>query len=307
MKRQILALLSFVIVLGSLDTVEASSKLPPYYQNMYEQLSGNDIEDMERNKEDTSIPLKIIGPDKIVITDGDKLSKQDLLEKFTTTRGNGSPYLPIQYDIVIEKCYWIMGNNKTKYYMNGKTAIPVIESQRYGFDPTFVDIPQHIVIEATSWDDSSTARKNVTLVVKHKKPKKVNKYVYMRCEVNLHKKPNYFSTNLMRDYNAKIIDGSETKEIPYNTRVKVLEELKVGKYKWLKVKYKRKVGYIFAENASSKKLPTLKTYIHEEDAADDAYQTHNYAESRREDWQVDHNGVFTSLENWEGLSSGSKD
>ena len=59
MKRQILALLSFVIVLGSLDTVEASSKLPPYYQNMYEQLSGNDIEDMERNKEDTSIPLKI--------------------------------------------------------------------------------------------------------------------------------------------------------------------------------------------------------------------------------------------------------
>lgn len=40
MKRQILALLSFVIVLGNLNTVEASSKLPPEYQDMYEQLSG---------------------------------------------------------------------------------------------------------------------------------------------------------------------------------------------------------------------------------------------------------------------------
>ena len=42
MKRQILALLSFVIVLGNLTIVEASSKLPSDYQNMYEQLSGND-------------------------------------------------------------------------------------------------------------------------------------------------------------------------------------------------------------------------------------------------------------------------
>lgn len=42
MKRQILALLSFVIVLGSLTTVEAASKLSSEYQNMYEQLSGND-------------------------------------------------------------------------------------------------------------------------------------------------------------------------------------------------------------------------------------------------------------------------
>ena len=38
MKRQILALLSFVIVLGSLNTVEAASKLSPEYQDMYEQL-----------------------------------------------------------------------------------------------------------------------------------------------------------------------------------------------------------------------------------------------------------------------------
>lgn len=52
MKRQILALLSFVIVLGSLNTVEAASKLPSDYQNMYEQLSGNDTVE-----EDTSIPL----------------------------------------------------------------------------------------------------------------------------------------------------------------------------------------------------------------------------------------------------------
>lgn len=255
MKRQILALLSFVIVLGSLNTVEAASKLPSDYQNMYEQLSGNDTVE-----EDTSIPLKITGPSKIVIYDGDKLSVNDLLSKYKASRDG------VDIKIVPDKCYWVSRYGKKMY--GGKEAF--ITSMKKGFDPTFVDVTQHIVLEAKSWSDDSVVRKNITLLVKHNKEKKVNKFVYMRCNVNVHEKPNYRTKNLGENYNTNIIDSSKVKKIKYNTKVRVLAELKVGKYKWLKVKWGNKVGYIFADNASPKKLPTLKTYIHESDAADDA-------------------------------------
>ena len=281
MKRQILALLSFVIVLGSLNTVEAASKLPPEYQSMYEKLSGNDIEDIA--EEDTSIPLEITGPSKIVIYDGDKLSVNDLLSKYKASRDG------VELNIVPDKCYWVSAWGKKMY--NSKDDIK-ISSMKNGFDPTFVDIPQHIVLEAKSWSDGSVVRKNITLLVKHNKEKKVNKYVYMRCDVNVHGKPTYFSKNLGMNYKEGY-NYSKIKKIPYNTKVKVLAELKVGKYKWLKVKWGNKVGYIFADNASNKKLPTLKTYIHETDAADYAYQTYDEKEHYREEHFYDHNGKRT--------------
>lgn len=267
--------------LANITTVEAASKLPPQYESMYEALSGNTIDDYDFAEEDTSIPLEITGPSKIVIYDGDKLSVNDLLSKYKASRDG------VELNIVPDKCYWISKWGMKMY--NGKDDI-VISSMSKGFDPTFVDITQHIVLEAKSWSDGSVARKNITLLVKHNKEKKVNKYVYMRCDVNVHEKPTYFSKNLGEDYNSKDYCYSNIKKIKYNTKVKVLAELKVGKYKWYKVKWNNKVGYIFADNASNKKLPTLKTYIHETDAADDAYQTYRKAERDKEEYFYDHNG-----------------
>ena len=306
MKKQItssvvMMSLSLIIAsssLANITTVEAASKLPPQYESMYEALSGNTIDDYDFAEEDTSIPLEITGPSKIVIYDGDKLSVNDLLSKYKASRDG------IDIRIVKEKCYWIAGDGKTKIKMDG-TAIRAIKSQLNGFDPTFVDIPQHITLEAKSWSDGSVVRKNITLLVKHNKEKKVNKFVYMRCNVNVHEKPNYESKNLGEDYDAKVINSTTVKKIKYNTKIKVLSEVKVGKYKWYKIKWNNKVGYIFADNASNKKLPTLKTYIHETDSADYAFEKYNTNEERREDIFYDHNGVMTEV-TADGLSSSNK-
>lgn len=278
--------LSLIIASSSLSnitTVEAASKLPPQYESMYEALSGNTIDDYDFAEEDTSIPLEITGPSKIVIYDGDKLSVNDLLSKYKASRDG------VELNIVPDKCYWVSRYGKKMY--GGKEAF--ITSMKKGFDPTFVDIPQHIVLEAKSWSDGSVARKNITLLVKHNKEKKVNKYVYMRCDVNVHEKPNYRTKNLGENYSTKVYNSSKVKRLTYNTKVKVLAELKVGKDKWLKIKWGNKVGYIFADNASSKKLPTLKTYIHEEDEADEIYEKYDRIEIKREDGAIDHNGKKT--------------
>lgn len=284
-KSVIMMSLSLVIATSTLTSneikVNAAEELPSYYQDLFNQWTGG-ADDYE---EDTSIPLEITGPSKIVIYDGDKLSINDLLSKYKASRDG------VDIKLNKDKCYWKTASGN-KVYMNGTASLAVV-SQYNGFDPTFVDIPQHITLESKSWSDGSIARKNITLLVKHNKEKKVNKYVYMRCNVNVHEKPNYESKNLGENYNSTVYQYSKIKKIPYNTKVKVLSEVKVGKYKWLKVKWGNNVGYIFAANASSKKLPTLKTYIHEADAADEAYEKYNYAEMDREEHVIDHNGVKT--------------
>lgn len=287
MRKQILALLSFAIVLSSFSTVEAAT-----YDSFIDAIHGdedaydNDLIDLD-DEVDKDIALKIIGPSKIVIHDGDKLTKEDLLAKFKSSRRN------TEITLNKDKCYWIANDGKTKIYMNGKTAL-VIDSQCNGFDPTFVDIPQHLVIEAKSCGE--TVSKKVTLIVKHNTVKKVNKYIYMRCDANLHESPNYQTKNLGK--------------IKYNTKVKAIEIVKVGEYNWYKIKYKNKVGYIFASNASSKKLHALSTIKNgiipvEDTKADITYEKYNTAEYDREHLNVDHNGKKPKV--YGGFSSSSKD
>lgn len=272
-KSVVMMSLSLVIAtstLNSVTTVEAASQLTKEQKEMLDFFHGGksepDYDDPDYYDPcaeiDMEIPLEIEGPSKIVIHDGDKLTSEDLLAKFKSSRRNTA------ISLNEDKCYWIADDGKSKIHMNGKTVL-VIDSQRRGFDPTFVDVPQHLVIEANS--SGEIVRKKVTLLVKHNKEKKVNKYVYMRCDANLHESPNYCTKNLGK--------------INYGTKVKAIGLVKVGKFNWYKVKYKDKVGYIFADNASDKKLLSLKNEF-----AYDKYFWCNAAEKDREHLNVDHNG-----------------
>lgn len=282
-KSVVMMSLSLVIAtstLNSVTTVEAASQLTKEQKEMLDFFHGGksepDYDDPDYYdpcaEVDMEIPLEIEGPSKIVIHDGDKLTSEDLLSKFKSSRRNTA------ISLNEDKCYYVNENRpdkgmRKKIYMTYESS--GCESMCNGFDPTFVDVPQHLMIEANS--SGEIVRKKVTLLVKHNTVKKVNKYIYMRCDANLHELPNYRTKNLGK--------------INYGTKVKAVGLVKVGKFNWYKVKYKDKVGYIFADNASDKKLPTLKKDIYSKsDEADRIYYKYNYPEMERENFVIDHNG-----------------
>ena len=151
------------------------------------------------------------------------------------------------------------------------------------YDKTLVDVKQNVTITAIG-DDGEIVTKNIKLYIKNKPIKAVKKYVYTRCKVNIHIKPAYKTKNLGK--------------ISYNKKVKVTGVVKVGKYKWYRVKYNGKLGYVFINATSSKKLASIPKGFHVETKADTALQTQQSFEDMRESGKIDHNGKVVVDRGW---------
>lgn len=147
------------------------------------------------------------------------------------------------------------------------------------YDKTLVDVPQKIKITAIDMNDKKVS-KTMRLYIKNKPVKKIKKWVYMKCVVNMHIKPAYRTKNL----------GT----IPYNKKVKAIGIVKVGKYNWYKVKFRGKTSFIFANATSKKKLPKVDLELSGAPKvatpADDAYYDNQDLEDMREGGRIDHNG-----------------
>lgn len=148
------------------------------------------------------------------------------------------------------------------------------------YDKTLVDVTQKVTITAED-SDHNKVKKRIKLYIKNKPVTDISKKVYMRCRVNMHIKPSY---------NTKNLGG-----IPYNTKVQVTGVVKVGKFKWYRVKYKDKTAFIFAEATSNKKLPKVVTSSvvpTVETKASIELSDQQDTEDLREGGIIDHNGEY---------------
>lgn len=147
------------------------------------------------------------------------------------------------------------------------------------YDKTLICVPQTVTITATS-TSGQVVKTKIKLLINNKPVSKMDTYVYARCNINMHIKPAYKTKNLGK--------------IPYNTKVKVTGKIKVGKFVWYRVRYKKKTAFVFGKVVSSKKLPTIPTYIHEETDADYNLIMLQSDENMRESGKIDHNGNLTT-------------
>lgn len=147
------------------------------------------------------------------------------------------------------------------------------------YDKTLICVPQTVTITATS-TSGQVVKTKIKLLINNKPVSKMDTYVYARCNINMHIKPAYKTKNLGK--------------IPYNTKVKVTGKVKVGKFMWYRVRYKNKTAFVFGKVVSSKRLPTIPTYIHEETDADYNLIMLQSDEDMRESGKIDHNGNLTT-------------
>ena len=147
------------------------------------------------------------------------------------------------------------------------------------YDKTLICVPQTVTITATS-TSGQVVKTKIKLLINNKPVSKMDTYVYARCNINMHIKPAYKTKNLGK--------------IPYNTKVKVTGKVKVGKFMWYRVRYKNKTAFVFGKVVSSKRLPTIPTYIHEETDADYNLIKLQNDEDMRESGKIDHNGNLTT-------------